>query len=100
MIGSMGALHRSTAIRLAAVVTGLAATACVDLAREGRSKALALAMMAKVRYHRGELDEAVAAQKQAYFLINPRHKAEFRRLLRNYQDAAIDNEEGAQRGGG
>jgi thiol-disulfide isomerase/thioredoxin len=77
-----------------------AAEGCVDLSNEGRSKALALSMMAKVRYHRGEFNEAVNAQKRAYFLVNPRHKTEYRRVLRNYQQAAKgDGDVSASRGG-
>jgi hypothetical protein len=47
----------------------------------------ALATLALVQYHRGDYDEAVQAQKRAYFLARRSLKGEFRRVLKTYQQA-------------
>lgn len=46
-----------------------------------------LAVLAEVRFRRGELDQAIELQKQAYFNAAPRQKAEFKRVLTSYQEA-------------
>lgn len=56
----------------------------------------ACATMALVRYHRGELEEAVRLQKRAYFMARPKRKPDFKRVLEAYQEAVervdhIDN---------
>lgn len=55
---------------------------------EGQNNAKALAAVASIKYHRGELQEAIELQKQAYFNARPQAKQEFRRTLMVYQDAA------------
>ena len=54
----------------------------------GENDAQALATVALVRYHRGEVDQAIELQKQAYFAANPKAKAEFKRKLTDYQEAS------------
>lgn len=53
----------------------------------GDGDAAALATLAKVRFHRGEIDQAVTLQKQAYFNATPKRKAEYKRVLSQYQGA-------------
>jgi len=53
----------------------------------GDGDATALAVLAKIRFHRGEIDQAVELQKQAYFNAAPRRKAEYKRVLTQYQGA-------------
>jgi hypothetical protein len=46
-----------------------------------------MAAVAKVRFHRGEVNQAVDLQKQAYFNAAPSQKSEFKRVLGMYQSA-------------
>jgi hypothetical protein len=48
----------------------------------------AMALLAKVHYHRGEVDEAIKLQKKAYFRAGPKQKEQFRRVLTAYQESA------------
>ncbi|MDY7108988.1 MAG: redoxin domain-containing protein [Planctomycetota bacterium] len=48
----------------------------------------ACAKVALVRYHRGELEQAVDLQKRAYFMARPKRKAGYKRVLEAYQEAA------------
>jgi hypothetical protein len=48
----------------------------------------ACATMALIRYHRGEIEQAIDLQKRAYFLARPRRKAAYKRVLEAYQEAA------------
>jgi hypothetical protein len=48
----------------------------------------ACATVALVRYHRGEIDQAVDLQKRAYFMARPKKKAGYKRVLEAYQEAA------------
>ena len=48
----------------------------------------ALAGVALIRYYRGELDQAIELQKQAYFAASPKSKPEFKRALSTYQEAS------------
>ncbi len=54
----------------------------------GRHDPKALATLALVHYRRGELDEAIEYQKQAYFVALPNCKPDYRRDLKVYQGAA------------
>lgn len=54
----------------------------------GANDAKALAVVAMIRFHRGEVDQAIELQKQAYFMAPPKIKPEFRRQLTTYQEAA------------
>ena len=54
----------------------------------GRHDPKALATLALVHYRRGELDEAIEYQRQAYFVSLPIRKPGYRRDLRVYQEAA------------
>lgn len=54
----------------------------------GMNDAKSLAVLAKVRYARGEVDQAVELQKQAYFSAAPKSKPEYKRVLASYQEAA------------
>lgn len=54
----------------------------------GRDDPKALATLALVHYRRGELDEAIEYQKQAYFVALPNRKPGYRRDLKVYQGAA------------
>jgi hypothetical protein len=47
----------------------------------------ALATLALVRFARGEIEQAVGLQKQAWFNASPKQKAEFKRTLDSYQNA-------------
>ncbi|MCI0363659.1 MAG: redoxin family protein [Phycisphaerales bacterium] len=67
--------------------------AALESAEAGRNiappnDAPALATLALVRFHRGEVDQAVELQKQAYFNALPRHKPLYKRTLTTYQDAS------------
>ncbi len=57
----------------------------------GANDPTALACVADVRFRRGEVDQAIELQKQAYFIANPKNKAEYKRTLSNYQEAAQRN---------
>lgn len=48
----------------------------------------ALAGLARIRFARGEMDEALELQKQAYFSASPKHKPEYKRQLEIYQQKA------------
>ena len=48
----------------------------------------ALATLALVQYHRGEVEAAIGSQKRAWMLARPRFKDEYKRVLRTYQGAA------------
>jgi thiol-disulfide isomerase/thioredoxin len=54
----------------------------------GNNDAKALSVVATVRFHRGEVDQAIELQKQAYFAASPKVKGEYRRTLTTYQEAA------------
>jgi hypothetical protein len=54
----------------------------------GEHDAKAMAVIAMVRFTRGEVDQAIELQKLAYFTAPPRSKAEYKRVLATYQDAA------------
>jgi thiol-disulfide isomerase/thioredoxin len=54
----------------------------------GRSDPKALAVLATVRFQRGEMEEAIELQKRAYFSASPKTKPNYQRTLRTYQDAA------------
>jgi len=47
----------------------------------------ALATLALVEFHRGEVDKAIASQKEAWMLARPRFKDEYHRVLKTYQGA-------------
>jgi thiol-disulfide isomerase/thioredoxin len=67
----------------------LALTAAENsLALDGPSNAEALRVAALVRYHRGEVKQAVEMQTRAYFLVSPNEKASYKRVLDSYRDAA------------
>lgn len=54
----------------------------------GSSDPKALASLAKIRFARGEVDQAIELQKQAYFVASPKVKPEYKRTLADYQSAA------------
>ena len=53
----------------------------------GATDPAALASVALVRYNRGEIDQAINLQKQAYFNAPSKRKPEFKRVLSIYQGA-------------
>ena len=48
----------------------------------------AYATIAMVHYHRGELSEAVAQARKAYFVAEAEYKPRYEAVLRRYQQAA------------
>jgi thiol-disulfide isomerase/thioredoxin len=54
----------------------------------GRNDPKALATVALVHFHRGEMEQAIELQKQAYFSASPRVKPGYQRTLRTYQESA------------
>ncbi len=56
----------------------------------GASDPSILATMAMVQFNQGQIAEAVETQKRAYFVASPKHKAEYRRALKSYQEALED----------
>ena len=54
----------------------------------GAKDSASLATLALVYYTRGDMVKAVDFQKQAYFNANPKHKPEYNRTLKAYQEAA------------
>jgi thiol-disulfide isomerase/thioredoxin len=54
----------------------------------GNSDSEALAVVAMVRFSRGEVEQAIDLQKQAYFNASPKRKPEYRRTLNVYENAA------------
>jgi len=54
----------------------------------GQREPDAYATLALVRYHRGELDQAINLQKKAYFIAKPKRKPQYKRVLEAYQGAA------------
>lgn len=54
----------------------------------GEDDSNALAVVALVRFHRGEVDQAIELQRQAWFNAPPKRKAEFQRTLKVYQESA------------
>jgi thiol-disulfide isomerase/thioredoxin len=63
-----------------------AAIAAYELA--GETDINAMATLARVRYHRGELDEAVRLQRQAWMKARPSRKHDLKRVLDSYQESA------------
>jgi thiol-disulfide isomerase/thioredoxin len=57
----------------------------------------ALATLALIRFHRGEVDQAIDLQKEAFFLAKPGVKPGYRQVLTAYQEAAV--RQSVQRGG-
>ncbi len=55
---------------------------------EGRRNPNALSCAAGVHFHRGETDEAIKLQTQAYFTAKPDQKPAYKRLLAGYRKAA------------
>ena len=64
----------------------VAATAAV--AAGGGTDPAGLATLALVHFHLGDVKTAVELQTQAYFLVTPRAKADYKRVLAKYQEAA------------
>lgn len=66
------------------------ALAAVERALEldGSHDSGALAAVALVHFHKGDIDKAVEVQTRAYFAARPQDKAEQKRVLRRYQGAA------------
>ena len=54
----------------------------------GQNEPTALAAVASVHFKRGETDQAISLQKQAYFNAAPKKKPEFKRILTMYQGAS------------
>lgn len=54
----------------------------------GQNDPTALAAVASVHFKRGEVDQAISLQKQAYFNAVPKKKPEFKRILTMYQGAS------------
>ena len=63
-----------------------AARAAMELA--GENDPAALATVALVHFHRGEVAEAVRLQKKAWMVAKPKEKEGYRRVLRSYQEQA------------
>jgi thiol-disulfide isomerase/thioredoxin len=59
-----------------------------SLALDGPRDPESLRVAALVRYHRGEIKQAVEMQTRAYFLVAPNEKAAYKRVLDSYRDAA------------
>lgn len=55
---------------------------------DGRRNPGALSCAAQVHFHRGETNEAISLQTQAYFTAKPDQKAAYKRLLDGYRKAA------------
>ncbi len=53
-----------------------------------KSDFVSLTTLAKVYYHRGEFDDAVKYQRDAWKMARPRYKSELKRVLKSYQDAS------------
>ncbi len=64
------------------------AAADLSLSIAGATDPEALATAAMVRFHRGEKNEAVDLQTQAYFLARPDAKAQYKRVLDGYRGQA------------
>ena len=69
----------------------------MDVALRGAEQALvvagtmdskSLATLALVQFNRGEVNTAIDLQKRAYFNASPKNKAEYKRTLTAYQEAA------------
>ncbi|HWB18996.1 MAG TPA: TlpA disulfide reductase family protein [Phycisphaerales bacterium] len=56
-----------------------------------------LAAVAMVRFHRGELTQAIDLQKEAYFSAVPKQKADYKRTLDMYVSAAQRNEQASMK---
>lgn len=63
--------------------------ATLALAMDGDRDPAALSTAALVHYHRGEIDQAIRLQSQAYFLARPNAKAGYKRVLASYREAAM-----------
>ena len=57
----------------------------------GENDPNALAVVAMVRFNRGEMDQAINLQRQAYIIASPKTKPEYKRVLNTYQAAADRN---------
>jgi thiol-disulfide isomerase/thioredoxin len=53
----------------------------------GKDHTRMLALQALVCFHRGEVDQAVRLQRQAWMKVHPSSKARYQRVLRTYQEA-------------
>ena len=62
--------------------------ALLSLELDGRRSPDALSCVAGVHFHRGEYDDAIGLQTQAYFNAKPSEKAAHMGLLRGYQESA------------
>ncbi|MCH7797475.1 MAG: redoxin domain-containing protein [Planctomycetes bacterium] len=62
--------------------------ALLSLELDGRRSPDALSCVAGVHFHRGEYDDAIGLQTQAYFNAMPSEKAAHMGLLRGYQESA------------
>jgi thiol-disulfide isomerase/thioredoxin len=65
----------------------VALAAAKKAAEAGRADADAYAVQALVHFHAGDVAEAVALQKKAYFTARPQRKATYKRTLESYQAA-------------
>jgi alkyl hydroperoxide reductase subunit AhpC len=63
-----------------------AARAAMELV--GENDPYALATVALVHFHRGEVAEAIRLQKKAWMVAKPKEKEGYRRVLRSYQEQA------------
>ena len=68
-------------------------------AATGKETPKVYAVQAMIHYHAGRLDEAIDLQKKAYFMARPKQKAGFKRVLRDYQEAAQREKVKAETGG-
>jgi len=59
-----------------------------SIQKDGRKSPEALASMALVRFHRGEVEKAIETQLDAWMLAVEEDKAEYRRVLDNYRSSA------------
>jgi thiol-disulfide isomerase/thioredoxin len=57
----------------------------------------ALSTLALVHFHRGDVQEAIELQKQAYFQAPPKYKDAYRRALNSYQESATRNSKATTR---
>ncbi len=57
-----------------------------DLAAAAGDDPEAMRVLAMALYQNGEVDEAIETQRKAYFMVDPDRKAEFKRLLDQYQN--------------
>ncbi|UCD76734.1 MAG: TlpA family protein disulfide reductase [Phycisphaerales bacterium] len=65
----------------------------------GKESPKVCAVQALIHYHAGRLDEAISLQKKAYFMARPKQKPGFKRVLRDYQEAAQREQIKAETGG-